>query len=533
MALANFLDKAALGASQVLNNFDRSNFEKILNSHVIEITFDKKTSNNFEGQVMLDLLIRLLARLYPYLNINCLDDKTNSLVEELQILAKSINPLIEISDLKPSTARIVVAKTAPTKKVIPTFFIGSDGWTAFFSQSKPVILGKSRLPFGAGASACFAAANIFRTVFKDQLPYGKVDKDFSISLFTYVKDASKGVPLTINDININATLIGLGAIGNGCLWALKNIPTISGELCIVDNEQISISNLQRYVMATQGDVGKNKVDLPSEILSNNIKCRAEKKKWQEFISAQNGNATIETLGVCVDSGADRIKTQGSLPKKIINAWTQEGGLGISRHFDFKNSACLACLYLPEYKTKSTSVLLAESLGMPEHEQLIRNYLANNIPLDDNLINLISTSRSIAIEKLQPYTGKPLDVFKSEFICGGTMMNLSPESNQDKTMEVPSAFESALAGILLAAELVVDAANVNRCLESNIARFNLMRPLTAYIQDHSAKHASGRCICQDPIYQKVYEDKWRSEVDIKRKPANKSSKRLLGETFSQR
>jgi len=100
MALANFFDKAALSASQILKGFDRKSFEKMLSGAAIEVVFDKTAASVSEGRWTLDLLVRLLSRLYPTLIINSLDEQGHKLKGELENLAVRINPVIELEAIQ-------------------------------------------------------------------------------------------------------------------------------------------------------------------------------------------------------------------------------------------------------------------------------------------------------------------------------------------------------------------------------------------------------------------------------------------------
>jgi len=69
-----------------------------------------------------------------------------------------------------------------------------------------------------------------------------------------------------------------------------------------------------------------------------------------------------------------------------------------------------------------------------------------------------------------------------------------------------AFQSALAGILLAAELVLDATEPQQL--PTRSTLNLLRRIGA--QETSfmdAKHESGACICQDSDYVETYKRKY--------------------------
>lgn len=85
--------------------------------------------------------------------------------------------------------------------------------------------------------------------------------------------------------------------------------------------------------------------------------------------------------------------------------------------------------------------------------------------------------------------------------------MTPNDRTNNNIEVPSAFESALAGILLAAEIVIDAKKLRKEELPTISRINLLRPISKYINENQSKHHIGRCICHDKDFRAVYDEKW--------------------------
>jgi len=507
MALGNFIDKAALNASQVLKNFDRGNFESILLNNTIEIAFDKNAMESNEGRNTLDLLTRLIVRLYPNIKFQNITHDNTSEHQHLVELAKSINPQVNISDDKP-TIRVVVGETQLSVEDFPTLYIGSENWIVKFSTTEAVGSSGHNNPFAAGVAACFASANIFRFVFKENLAHNELDANFQLSIFNFSKTFHDCGP-KLGKIHLkDSTLVGFGAIGNGFVWVLKQVDNLTGSLNIVDGEKLELTNLQRYILADQQSIDQQKVDIATKYLGGKkLVVSPYQMIWNHFITDRN-NWNLDAVAMAVDSAHDRIMIQGSLPKKIFNSWTQLESLGISRHLDFLDSACVTCLYIPNEKSKSRSEEIAENLGLlgPQAELFVRGYLVLNKPVDEALISQISTAKKIDIEILRQHIGQQIDIFYSEFVCGGVMLKLSSENNSTVNVEVPCAFESAMAGILLAAEVVIDAGGLREPIPP-ITRFNLLRPLGDYHLEDHAKHSSGKCICQDETFKQVYHSKY--------------------------
>lgn len=90
------------------------------------------------------------------------------------------------------------------------------------------------------------------------------------------------------------------------------------------------------------------------------------------------------------------------------------------------------------------------------------------------------------------------------------MRLTGSPSINESIQVPSAFESALAGIFLAAELAIQHAGLRANPILNVTKLNLIRPITSYsTNEFAAKDTSGRCICQDSVYANQYKRKWKS------------------------
>ncbi|MBT1517555.1 hypothetical protein KIP88_45610, partial [Bradyrhizobium sp. SRL28] len=208
------------------------------------------------------------------------------------------------------------------------------------------------------------------------------------------------------------------------------------------------------------------------------------------------------VAVALDNAPDRIAVQGVLPKWIVNAWTQEIDLGVSRHGFDDGRACLACL--PHGKIKDEDEKIAEELRITEAKQEIRALLQTNRPLDAGFLERVAKAFDIPSESLQEFVGQSIRSFHQRAICGGVVMRLTDGAQPVKAV-VPMSFQSALAGIMLAADLVKHASGVLN-MPTTSTRINLLRPLAAHLHDPKAKDTSGRCICADRDFLAAYRRK---------------------------
>jgi hypothetical protein len=517
MAFAKFFDRTVTAASQVLADFSLEAYKAKLSEHIIGLYFDDEAATSPEGRATLDLCVRILARLYPMMAIAGTGDKTEELKTELTALALAINERIELSpDIAQSTVAIVVGK-APLAGDMVKLFAGSDGWRALISKDGPVGSGSTTNPFGAGAAACFATANVFRSIFADQLARGELDHRIDLSMLDYGQTGEAG-PALPDEIDLgDAYLVGLGAIGNGAMWALGRLPVLKGTLHAVDHDIADFSNLQRYVMTLQNDVGQPKSRLARNLLKRDgLRIIGHRLTWGDYVSTRK-KRSFERVAVALDNAPDRISLQASLPRWIVNAWTQELDLGISRHRFGDGKACLACLYMPSGVVKSEDEKIAEELRLPEAKQEVRELLQRNEGVSENFVQRVATAFAVPYPDLQPFVGESLRSFYQKAICGGLMVGLTG-LGKPGTAVVPMAFQSALAGLGLAADLVKHAAGLPLPVATS-TRINLLRPLAAILADPRAQDSSGRCICADNDFLEAYREKYTPDATAKRSRAS--------------
>jgi hypothetical protein len=453
--------------------------------------------------------MNLLARLYPRLAIIPDGAQAEASVADLIAIAHSINPEIEIGANTAATAAILAAGDKKVETAVPVAYMGSEGWVARISSLGPVGSGDSLNPFGAAAAACFGAANIFRLLFGAHLPEGRVDESITLSLLDYDPQSAEPYNPAWKPINLGESyLVGVGAVGNGALWVLARATGLSGILHLIDHETVELSNLQRYVLTIQGDVDLPKVLLGAGLFEGtNIDARPHPKKWGEYLRSVS-DWSFERIAVAVDSGEDRQAIQAALPKWVVNAWTQPGDLGVSRHRFLGDDACLTCLYFPDEAGQHLDRIVAAAIGLPEAYMEVRTLLHTNAPIGRELLARAADAMGVPLEPLLPFEHEPIRVFYTRAICGGTVLRLGGTVGGNHQMAaVPLAFQSTLAGVMLAAELVAHAGGLRHAAFPATTKIDLLRPLGSHLSLHIRKHRSGYCICQDADYVNAYSGKY--------------------------
>lgn len=500
MALAPYIGKAALSATEILSGVSPQLFQEMLAPICVGVAVDEAVEQSFECQVLSEMLVNLLARLYPHLLILAPVRCAGSLKK----LAASINPNIELLDQGAPVVWVKVGNCKSETADKTVINASSDGWIARILD-RPTACGKTKNPIGAAAAACIAAANVFRVVFSEQLSGSASDRDLSLCLFDYkVNDPScqSCHPQIEGEIVEHATLVGAGAIGNGALWALVRCP-IGGLLNVVDPESIDETNPQRYVL-TDCATRIAKVELAANIAQTaTVKVAPFKGTWTEFVLA---GTPFSLVAAAVDTAEARVEIQASLPQQVLNAWTQSGDLGISRHAFLGDQACLACLYIPPYARPSEDLLVQQAIRYSGDIMAIRNLLYTNEPLDMSWIERISNDMRVDRSLVLPFLGRPLRELYQKGICGGILLPVSSEGTKT-AVTVPMAFQSAMAGIMLAAEIILFSMGKTSASPPVTTKINLLRPMGHLLSEPESKHSSGRCICQDPDFIDAYRNKF--------------------------
>ena len=496
MAIPDYFKRNAVAISQATSGLDEQRLESVLGGVCIGVTVGPDASGH-EGRAIVDLLVRLLARLYP--SIVILDEGDGGVADEVSTLAGRINPRIELSGQP--TVEVVIGSAEVQQGASRTVFVGSSGWSAKLSTRNPQGCGNTNNPYGAGLAACLAAADLFRSVF---LTGAESNGDFEFAFPTLTKGTND-----VGDISGNVgslVLAGAGAIGNAAAWALSRTD-VNGSIEIVDHESVDLGNLQRYVLAERDDENKPKAKLVAGTFAGTLSAKAQECKLAEFL--QKKRHKVDNLLLALDSAKDRRAAQTSLPRRITNAWTQPDDLGVSTH-DFLEGACVSCLYLPEGKQRNEDEIIAEALGVSEKLMDVRVLLHRNEGTPRNLLEAIATAQNIPLEKLMAFEGHPLRQLYTDGFCGGAVIPLDMIGAPANDVHVPLAHQSAMAGVLLAGTGV--QLGLGASGGSVVAQYNVLKPQARFHLHPVAKKVGGKCICQDKDYIDVYRKKYGLDGD---------------------
>ncbi len=490
MALAPFYERVygALGGHLAIS---RESLESVLGRITVGIQLSSQPNDN---EIWIgSLATNLMARLYPKIAIA----GKAEVINEFKELAKNINPDIEFADQADSATTIGIGEVGLTGGIYPA----ASGWVAKLENCSHSLNGPKN-PYAAGAAACLACAELFRRIFLGATS----DSEVTVSLLNFDKGTgakSKYSKVEIGDV----AFVGIGAVGNAALWALARDTALQGNIDLVDAEVIELSNLQRYVLATNADIGKPKVDLAKALLSSSqTRSAAHKVNLDEFVKS---DATLEipTLIISVDNVDARRAAQALLPKMVINGWTGEQALGTSWHVFSRDAACLACLYHPHGVGPSAIEQAAKALGLTD-DRAAQLWITRQ-PLSSDDLKVVAHALGVSEHELAPWKRKSLGDIYTDVVCGAVPLNVKGVSRVEM---VPLAHQSALAGIFMAAELIKRShPKLSKIAQDEplVSWDNILQPPPAIWGKPRAREPG--CICGDKDYQNVYKAKWGSAV----------------------
>jgi hypothetical protein len=493
VALAPFFERVygAIGGHLAIS---RESLDGILGGVNVGIQLDAIPSDN--ELWIASLTVNLAARIYPRLAITG-PDKISS---ELKSLAQSINPDMEFSESAKATATVCIGVNGSKDGICPT----ASGWVARLGRASVRSDGPNN-PYSAGAAACLACAELFRRIFVGE----SSDREIAVSLLNYDNCTGADRKHTKTDIG-DTVFVGIGAVGNAALWTIVRDTTIRGKIKLVDAETLELSNLQRYVLASYADIGNAKVDLAKSALgASNLEIETYKTKLDDF-SKSHDPFNVPTLVISVDNLQARRSAQALLPRLVINGWTGEQALGASWHVFRRDAACLACLYHPHGQGLSAIEQAARALGLP-NDRAAQLWVTRQ-PLSSDDLKVVSHTLGLKEAELAPWRHRSLGEIYTEVVCGAVPLNVKGITRVEM---VPLAHQSALAGILMAAELV-------KRTQPELAKHSQTEPLVSWdniLQPPPTIWSKPRarepgCICGDQDYQTVYQTKWAKSLKVR-------------------
>lgn len=330
----------------------------------------------------------------------------------------------------------VVVGTAAPRSAARHCYVAINAEMAIIARA-PIAASSSMAPHPlfATIAACAAAATVLDLAIAD--PRLPAAPDMLQIRFTDL-----GLPdlqkLPLIDLT-GGVLVGAGAVAHGFLKALRHLP-VQGRLDVLDPKKVGAGNPNRCLYLTDADVGAPKATSLASHAAGDFLHLKLAPEIAEFKDYANAKAKVPLAIVTVDSRRARRQIQKFVPGRVLDASTTDvRGVVVHSHAQPTAGACLACIYqhVPDEAAREQSI--ADGLG---------------ISLAEVKRGFIDRAAAEAICRTHPghdaqtLIGKAYDTLFRE-LCAAQALH-TPEGRQVLT---PFAFVSALAGALLAVELV--------------------------------------------------------------------------------
>lgn len=489
MAIARFFERI-YGAVGGHLSVSRESLLQVLADVAPAVVCGKGLSGN--DSIIAEFAVNLLARLYPKIRISA----SSPFADSLRDRALAINPQIEIGSEISGNEVICVGACRGEKWIRPS----AGGWVSRVHHGITIPSGAFN-PYSAAAAAALACAELFRGIFLRH----DAKQNTSLSLIDFGTKA--GAELELESLEIGeAVFAGVGAVGNAALWVLSKQDELSGRVILLDRDDIELSNLQRYVLTRDVDVGRSKVELARESLASAHHLSVEHHQLNlEEYAEQTDGFMVPVVCVSVDNVESRRSAQALLPKLVINGWTGDSALGCSWHRFDRDAACLACLYHPHGQGLSAMEQASRALGLTMDRTAM--LWVTRAPLSEDDLRTIAETLGVSLGTLEPWQGRPIGDMYTDVVCGAVPVDVI---GVGKLETVPLAHQSALAGVLMAAELVKRSSlplSTLAQVEPLASWDDILRPVPSLWKKPRAREVG--CICGDAAYQEAYREKWRS------------------------
>jgi hypothetical protein len=397
------------------------------------------------------MLINLLARLEHVVNVvelNCpaqvpLQDQVVPLAQSDHLGTRLFDAAAEI-DVVPVQEKVggecdleLVVGIGEARPEAPR--VVGNGWIGGLVEG-PLISGvTSELPVGPYLAACFAAGYVFSRARLHEIELQPV---LYCAWREQVVDGLDAVgPDRVRLDLPDSALAGVGAVGAAFLHALWAWPDLTGKLLIADNDAkgIDATNLNRTITFARRHVGHPKASTAHAILSGGaLELDSEDKSIREL------DPLPPVLVSAVDTNRSRRTIQQAYPARLFSASTRDLRAEVLRCGPPGQGPCLSCFNEPE----------------------------RLIP-DDELHRRLRAASAEELAGLAKEAGVSLTdakLFQERGGCAEAGARLiSQLRDEEAPTEFAVGFVSALAGALLAGELVKESLGAHGPLDADYPR----------------------------------------------------------------
>lgn len=317
----------------------------------ILVTGEREVLATKNGSACLLFGLRLLLRICPTIVVS-LPKECATLLDECRA---TIDPLtfgggITYLDAPGNLEEYdaVLCIGAMARPDLPWTVVNSQGWIARVSSGSTHLSADCQMgnPIGALAAASLGVAEVFKRLVRLRANRGQLLNGLSFSLYDYTARATNPGPSLPEHLPVQLILVGAGAIGNGVVQLLSQLP-LTGRIWVVDSQRFGPENLGTCLLIGPTDVGKEKAVFAADILNLNTRLEARGFAEQLDVFSRRLGKELPSPSVII-GGVDNIDARHEIQRlwadMIIDGAIGDFGCQVSRHPWSEDVACLMCLF---------------------------------------------------------------------------------------------------------------------------------------------------------------------------------------------
>jgi len=417
---------------------------------------------------------RFLVRMVEHLTVRVpWGPVMDAVAREADRICYRTRPKIEgLGAAEPIGFDAVLSVGATGRADLPWTVINSNGWLARVSSRGNRIssaCGQAN-PIGALGAACLGVAEVFKRLIALRPERGELCPGMSFSFYEY-RELEKAGPDLPSEIVIDAALFGVGAIGNGIVHLLSQLPVV-GRLVVVDRQVFQEENWGTCFAIGPGELGMAKAEWAAGVLQSHLMTGWLRGSVEDY-AAKCGR--VYRFPRLILSGLDNIPArraaQGLWPDQIIDGAIGPTLCEVTVHPWGPDLGCLRCDF--EEPVEDAINVQARSTGLRV----------------SRLADINDIVRSADVDAAAPELREWLRARQGKTICSvvseGVIAELSGVRQKDG-FEPSVPFVACLSSCMVVAETIRYCLGWPPVLRTGVQFDSLVGPGNAVFKDHRRK-----------------------------------------------
>jgi hypothetical protein len=268
------------------------------------------------------------------------------IVEALEAYASDMVPGTVMGEATSPDDLVIVIGSSPFHGDNQFTLTGTD-WSFELSCQPGRTTWTAEIAIGALAGAAAAASEAFRAALSvisatSGIPLPSQSRNHID--FNRVVRVDLGHPLLKTDeVNLSdVDVVSAGAITSAALYCLRRLVNVRGRLRFFDEDNLELSNLNRYMLGRRSDLGRNKGELLSDYKTPNVKISYVPRMFSDQWVEEHG-PLAPTVLVGVDDIPSRWTVQRAAPLWCcVGATSHLWPVLVSTHND--GEPCAGCAH---------------------------------------------------------------------------------------------------------------------------------------------------------------------------------------------